>query len=291
MDDRLPRNECPLEHRDVLRAGRRHPDQPGAVQLHERVPLRPQLQPGRGHLDDPDPLGDLGRPMPDLADHRNADNRAGVPCLGPAPNHCATSGPPQLSNWVPMMWLGSGDELRFFVDGMLAAKASGVAQSVAGVSYPASNQYTVAVGASTDFGRRSDYSQYGADLDFVAPSSGGLKDIFTTDRTGIKGDDPNNYSPYFGGTSAATPLASGVAALMLSRNPQADLRPGPHDPAPDLPEDRGRSLHRRPQRTLWLWPDRRPGRRHGRRQRPIAPLESAGIPENRFAERRCPIGT
>lgn len=130
-----------------------------------------------------------------------------------------TTVPPQLSNWVPMMWLGSGDELRFFVDGILAAKASGVAQSTAGLSYPASNQYTVAVGASTDFGRRSDYSQYGTDLDFVAPSSGGLKDIFTTDRTGIKGDDPNNYSPYFGGTSAATPLASGVAALMLSRNP------------------------------------------------------------------------
>ena len=130
-----------------------------------------------------------------------------------------SDGNAQLSNLVPLMWLGSGDELRLFVDGMLAAKASGVAQSVAGLSYPASNQYTVAVGASTDFGRRSDYSQYGADLDFVAPSSGGLKDIFTTDRTGIKGDDPNNYSPYFGGTSAATPLASGVAALMLSRNP------------------------------------------------------------------------
>ena len=101
---------------------------------------------------------------------------------------------------------------------MLTAKASGVAQSVAGLSYPAGNQYTVAVGASTDFGRRSDYSQYGADLDFVAPSSGGLKDVLTTDRTGLKGDDPNNYNP-FGGTSAATPLASGVAALMLSRNP------------------------------------------------------------------------
>jgi subtilisin family serine protease len=128
-------------------------------------------------------------------------------------------GKAKLSNWVPLMWLGSGDELRFFVDGMLAAKASGIAQSVAGLSYPASNLYTIAVGACTDFGLRSDYSQYGADLDFLAPSSGGLKDIFTTDRTGPKGDDPNNYSQYFGGTSAATPLASGVAALMLSRNP------------------------------------------------------------------------
>ena len=34
-----------------------------------------------------------------------------------------------------------------------------------------------------------------------------------------KGSDPGNYSQSFGGTSAATPMAAGVAALMLSRNP------------------------------------------------------------------------
>jgi subtilisin family serine protease len=130
-----------------------------------------------------------------------------------------TNGNATLSNWVPLMWLGSGDEMRFFIDGMLQAKASGVAQSAAGVTYPAQNPYTVAVGACTDFARRSDYSQYGADLDFVAPSSGGLKGIFTTDRMGPQGDNAGNYSPSFGGTSAATPLTSGVAALMLSRNP------------------------------------------------------------------------
>jgi subtilisin family serine protease len=151
---------------------------------------------------------------------RTIEGQESTTLTGGSPvNWHGSYGKAQLSNWVPLMWLGSGDELRFFVDGELAAKASGVAQSVAGLSYPASNPYTVAVGASTDFGRRSDYSQYGADLDFVAPSSGGLKDIFTTDRTGTKGDDPSNYSQYFGGTSAATPLASGVAALMLSRNP------------------------------------------------------------------------
>ncbi len=142
--------------------------------------------------------------------------------LGPdePANWHGSYGKAQLTNWIPMMWLGSGDEMRLFVDGMLVAKASGVATSKPGISYPASNQYAISVGASTDFGLRSDYSQFGPNLDLLAPSSGGEKGISTTDRMGRNGDDPNNYSHSFGGTSAATPLASGVAALMLSRNPQ-----------------------------------------------------------------------
>jgi subtilisin family serine protease len=130
-----------------------------------------------------------------------------------------SQGSAQLSDWIPLAWFGSGDEMRLFIDGVLTTKTSGVAQPKSGIAYPAGNQYTIAVGASTDFGLRSDYSQFGADLDFLAPSSGGRKAICSTDRTGAKGDDPNNYSQSFGGTSAATPLASGVAALMLSRNP------------------------------------------------------------------------
>jgi hypothetical protein len=130
-----------------------------------------------------------------------------------------SQGSAQLSDWIPLVWFGSGDEMRLFIDGILTTKTSGVAQPKSGIAYPASNQYAIAVGASTDFGLRSDYSQFGADLDFLAPSSGGRKAICSTDRMGAKGDDPNNYSRSFGGTSAATPLASGVAALMLSRNP------------------------------------------------------------------------
>jgi len=125
----------------------------------------------------------------------------------------------QLSNWIPQMWLGSGDEMRFFVDGMLIAKASGVWRPQPGLSYPASSPHAISVGASTNFGLRSDYSQFGPDLDFLAPSSGGTKEIISTDRMSSKGSDPGNYSQSFGGTSAATPMAAGVAALMLSRNP------------------------------------------------------------------------
>ncbi len=90
---------------------------------------------------------------------------------------------------------------------------------VTGILFPASHPDTIAVGASTDFNYRSHYSQYGAGLDFVAPSNGGTRQITTTDRTGAAGYDAGNYTSTFGGTSSSTPLAAGVAALMLSKNP------------------------------------------------------------------------
>lgn len=110
-------------------------------------------------------------------------------------------------------------------------QASGVSTSQQGIAYPASLSSTIpgvcAVGASTDCNYRADYSQYGAGLDFVAPSSGGFNGIYTTDRQGEAGynsssdGDPidTNYTSTFGGTSAAAPHAAGIAALLLSRNP------------------------------------------------------------------------
>jgi subtilisin-like proprotein convertase family protein len=43
--------------------------------------------------------------------------------------------------------------------------------------------------------------------------------ILTTDQVGAAGYDPGNYTSKFGGTSSATPLVAGVAALVLSINP------------------------------------------------------------------------
>ena len=100
----------------------------------------------------------------------------------------------------------------------------------------------IAVGATTNYGSRASYSNYGSGLDIVAPSNGGSLGIWTTDRLGSSGYNDNghytvdgtdygygtdlgddDYSKNFGGTSSATPLVSGIAGLMLSEN--ANLTP------------------------------------------------------------------
>ncbi len=116
------------------------------------------------------------------------------------------------------------DYFNFYADSGLYFHVSGVPAITTNVGYPANHPDAIAVGASTDFDYRSDYSQYGTDLDFVAPSSGGASGIHTTDRTGTAGYNTasgpaGDYHTTFGGTSSAAPLASGVGALILSVNP------------------------------------------------------------------------
>ena len=100
------------------------------------------------------------------------------------------------------------------------------------ISYPASLDGTIAVGAIDKWGDVWYYSNTGEHLDLVAPSgeTGLDGDIVTTDRMGILGYTTSgdwNYTEYFGGTSAACPQVAGVAALMLSVNPnltQSEVR-------------------------------------------------------------------
>jgi subtilisin family serine protease len=98
------------------------------------------------------------------------------------------------------------------------------------IGFPANVEEAIAIGASTNTGVLAAYSNYGPGICLVAPSSGGTKGIYTTDvsipgrgfNTGTtgSGDAEGLYYNQFGGTSSATPLAAGIAALILSVNPE-----------------------------------------------------------------------
>lgn len=100
----------------------------------------------------------------------------------------------------------------------------------------------ITVAACTSLNKKAAYSNWGSGISVCAPSNNappgmwlqetgfvstppevtgmlpGLG-VFTTDRLGAAGYDPGDYTGYFGGTSSATPVVAGVAALVLSANP------------------------------------------------------------------------
>jgi len=82
----------------------------------------------------------------------------------------------------------------------------------------ANSRYVIAVGALADTGTQASYSEPCAAMLVTAPSSGGSRGVTTTDLVGAPGYTTTDYTSTFGGTSSATPLVSGVIALMLARN-------------------------------------------------------------------------
>ena len=95
----------------------------------------------------------------------------------------------------------------------------------------------MAVAAVNDQGKRSSYSESGANIWVSAPGGElcSTHTISTTDRTGIPGINSSttagttdysnqSYTKCMNGTSAATPSAAGVVALMLAANPNLGWR-------------------------------------------------------------------
>ena len=100
----------------------------------------------------------------------------------------------------------------------------------------------IAICATDPNGKKADYSEPGANLWVCTPSATddpqGLPMITTTDLTGAAGNNSTatscrswitelsdlNYTRCFNGTSSATPLASGVIALVLQTNPNLTWR-------------------------------------------------------------------
>lgn len=84
------------------------------------------------------------------------------------------------------------------------------------ISYPANYPEVIAVGATNQSGSLASFSNYGANLDLVAPG------VNICSTSWSSSNQTSAYSCSLNGTSFATPIISGIVSLMLVRDPEAN---------------------------------------------------------------------
>lgn len=103
------------------------------------------------------------------------------------------------------------EAVRFAVDRGVIVVASAGNTSGEGVLYPGAYADVIAVGATDNCDKLASFSTRGAEVELVAPGV----DIFSTMHTMF---EPHSYG-FSSGTSVATPVVAGVAALIRSAAP------------------------------------------------------------------------
>jgi serine protease len=98
--------------------------------------------------------------------------------------------------------------------------AAGNSNADAVTSTPANCNGVITVAATGRAGQRASYSNYGALVEISAPGGADGQYILSTLNSGTTSPNPNGYDyVFYQGTSMATPHVTGIASLMLSRNP------------------------------------------------------------------------